>query len=103
MNLGHFRLFNLVDDTAFKIKLAQYYLEGLERCVKTGGGNPYRIGVPFIWCSNNLVVALATQAILYERMTGDKRFESFTAKQVDWLLGRNPWGFSMLTGIPEGG
>ena len=24
-------------------------------------------------------------------------------KQRDWLLGRNPWGTSMFTGIPENG
>jgi hypothetical protein len=36
-------------------------------------------------------------------MTGDGRYAQFAAKQVDWLLGRNPWGVSMFTGIPEHG
>ncbi|PWT92191.1 MAG: glycoside hydrolase family 9, partial [Blastocatellia bacterium] len=27
----------------------------------------------------------------------------FSAKQRDWLLGRNPWGVSMFTGIPANG
>jgi hypothetical protein len=71
--------------------------------VKQGETNPYGIGVPFIWCSNNLAVALATQISLYQRMTGDERYAEFAAKQVDWLLGRNPWGVSMFTGIPEKG
>jgi len=75
----------------------------LERCARAAEKDPYRIGVPFIWCSNNLVVAVATQALLYERMTGDTRYHEFAAKQSDWLLGRNPWGFSMFTGIPENG
>jgi hypothetical protein len=52
---------------------------------------------------NNLAVALATQGALYERMTGDARYRSFTTKQFDWLLGRNPWGVSMFTGIPANG
>lgn len=65
--------------------------------------NPYRAGVPFIWCSNNLMTALATQCLLYERMTGDTTYREFTSKQRDWLLGRNPWGTSMFTDIPEGG
>jgi hypothetical protein len=36
-------------------------------------------------------------------MTGDNRYLDFAANQIDWLLGRNPWGISMFTGIPEDG
>jgi len=67
----------------------------------TGGWHD--AGDPFIWCSNNLAVALATEALLYERMTGDHRYREFAAKQIDWLLERNPWGVSMFTGIPAHG
>ena len=102
MNVGHFRLYDLVDART-KRQLAAFYREQIERCIKHGDGNPYGIGVPFIWCSNNLVVALATQCLLYERMSGDKRYRQFTSKQVDWLMGRNPWGTSMFTGIPADG
>src|SRR5208337_5043035 len=56
-------------------------------------------GVPFIWCSDNLVVALATQCLLYDRMAGDDSYRDFAAQQRDWLLGRNPWGYTMFTGI----
>ena len=98
MNVGHFRLYELVD-RQFKKTLAGYYRAGFERCVRAGGKNPYRIGVPFIWCSNNLITALVTQCLLYERMTGDTRYHGFTAKQRDWLLGRNPWGTTMFTDI----
>ncbi|HEV8431512.1 MAG TPA: glycoside hydrolase family 9 protein [Pyrinomonadaceae bacterium] len=102
MNAGHFRLYDLVDARTKK-QLATFYREQIERCIKQAEHNPYRIGVPFIWCSNNLLVALATQCLMYERMTGDKRFRQFTATQIDWLLGKNPWGMSMFTGIPEQG
>ena len=99
MNAGHFRLYDLVDAQT-KQQLAGFYREGIERTVKQGSENPYRIGVPFIWCSNNLTVALATQIAFYEGMTGDRRYREFNAKQFAWLLGRNPWGTSMFTGIP---
>ncbi|HSL55767.1 MAG TPA: glycoside hydrolase family 9 protein [Pyrinomonadaceae bacterium] len=99
MNIGHFRLYDLVDARTKK-QLADFYRQEIERCLGKSAGNPYRIGVPFIWCSNNLVVALATESLLYERMTGDRRYREFTYKQIDWLLGRNPWGTSMFTGIP---
>jgi endoglucanase len=102
MNLGHFRLYDLVGK-AEREELAGYYRSEIDACVNAGTGNPYRVGVPFIWCSNNLTVALATQCTLYERMTGDRRYREFAAKQRDWLAGRNPWGFSMFTEIPAGG
>jgi endoglucanase len=98
MNAGHFRLYDLVD-RKFRKRLADYYREGIERCVRAGEKNPYRIGVPFIWCSDNLAVALVTQCLLYERMTGDHSFRAFAARQRDWLLGRNPWGYCMFTRI----
>ena len=66
-----------------------------------GEQNPFRIGVPFVWCSNNLAVALVTQCLCYERMTGDRQFRVFAAKQRDWPLGRNPWGYCMFTGVGE--
>ena len=102
MNIGHFRLYELVDQPV-RQKLSRYYREQLEHCAKLGGDSPYRVGVPFIWCSNNLAVALATECAFYERMTGDKQFRPLAAAERDWLLGRNPWGFSMFTEIPAGG
>jgi endoglucanase len=98
MNVGHFRLYDLVEDE-FQQVLAGYYREGIERCVRAGESNPYRVGMPFIWCSNNLAVALVTQCGLYERMTGDHRYRDFAARNRDWLLGRNPWGYTMFTGV----
>ncbi|MEY4917871.1 MAG: Endoglucanase precursor [Verrucomicrobiota bacterium] len=98
MNVGHFRLYDLVDD-GFKKVLAGFYRSGIERCIAAGGKNPYRIGVPFIWCSANLTAALVTQCAMYERMTGDTRYREFAAAQRDWLLGRNPWGTTMFTEI----
>jgi len=98
MNVGHFRLYDLVD-ADFQRVLAGYYRDGIARCVRAGQTNPYGVGVPFIWCSNNLVVALVTQCHFYERMTGDTRFRGFAARNRDWLLGRNPWGYSMFTNV----
>jgi hypothetical protein len=40
---------------------------------------------------------------MFERMTGDTRYRRFASDHNDWLLGRNPWGFSMFTEMPRGG
>jgi len=102
INLGHFMLYQFAD-AALRERLAGFYRAGIERCAAMAGKNPFRAGVPFIWCSNNLMAALVTQCLLYERMTGDARYHDFCCRQRDWLLGRNPWGVSMFTGIPAAG
>ena len=101
MNLGHFALHRLVDPAA-RAELVGYYRQGLEAARRRADSQPYGVGAPFIWCSNNVVVALATQAVLYDDMTGDHSYRRLADAQRDWLLGRNPWGISMFTGLPEG-
>lgn len=102
VNVGHFALHALVD-AKIKAQLAEYYRDGIENVIRRARQNPYQLGVPFLWCSNNLVVAFITQVLLYERMTGDMRYHAAMLAHRDWLFGRNPWGTSMFTGIPENG
>lgn len=102
INVGHFVLHGLVED-GLKSVLEGYYRSGIENCMERAARNPYSIGVPFIWCSNNLLTSLITQVILYEKMTGDHTYDEFMVEQRDWLFGRNPWATSMFTGIPQGG
>jgi peptidoglycan/xylan/chitin deacetylase (PgdA/CDA1 family) len=90
-------------DAKTKKQLVDYYRDGIDKIIARADGNPYRIGVPFLWCSNNLVVAFITQVLLYERMTGDMRYHAAMLAHRDWLFGRNPWGTSMFEGIPAGG
>ncbi len=101
-NLGHYALHSLVD-RAFHDTLAGFHRESLEKMQIRANKNPYRIAVPFIWCSNNLVVNFITHGLLYEQMTGDKRYHKMIVAHRDWLLGRNPWGISAFVGIPTKG
>jgi hypothetical protein len=82
--------------------MADYYRRGLLAVVGRAD-NGFRIGVPFIWCSNNLMTSFATQAMLYRRMTGDARYREYEQAAIDWLFGTNPWGVSMVVGYPRGG
>lgn len=100
-NNGHYQLWRRGGE-AERVRMIDYYREGLERVVARAG-NGFRIGVPFIWCSNNLITSFATQAYLYRRMTGDERFREYEQAALDWLFGANPWGVSMVVGYPDGG
>lgn len=102
INMAHHALHEVAGGS-FRDSLAGYYRSGIKSCVERAGSNNYGIGIPFIWCSNNLLTSLITQIILYEKMTGDLSYHQFLVEQRDWLFGRNPWGTSMFTGIPEGG
>ena len=100
-NNGHFEIWR--NATAKdRATMANYYRKGLQAVVKRAD-NGFRIGIPFIWCSNNLMASFATQAYLYRRMTGDSQFREYEQAALDWLFGTNPWGVSMVIGLPHDG
>jgi len=100
-NAGHYSLW-LSGASPARARAADYYRRGLEAVVRRSG-NGFRVGIPFIWCSNDLMVSFATQALLYRRMTGDGRFREYEQAAIDWLFGTNPWGVSMVVGYPRDG
>jgi len=85
------------------IEFAGFMKKGLDRTEAKAEKNPFHVGIPFIWCSNNLVVAVVTQAHLYSEITGDNSFAELESAHRDWLFGCNPWGTSMIVGLPEKG
>ena len=100
-NNGHYELWR-TGTPAMKREAAGFYRDGIQRVVGRAD-NGFRIGIPFIWCSNNLMASFATQAFLYRRMTGDARFIEYEFAALDWLFGTNPWGVSMVVGFPNTG
>jgi hypothetical protein len=100
-NAGHYEAWSRAG-AAERAQLARYYREGLERVARRAT-NGFRVGIPFIWCSNDLMVSIATQAGFYRRMTGDRRFVDMEQGAIDWLFGTNPWGTSMVVGVPRDG
>jgi hypothetical protein len=104
-NNGHYATWRVARDAkdrAAQRTMAEYYKRGLE-AVKGKADNGFLIGIPFIWCSNNLMTSFATQALLYRRMTGDASYRAYEQAALDWLFGANPWGVSMVIGYPRGG
>lgn len=101
-NAGHARLAEL-EDQATSEEFLSYMKLGLEKIRSRGEDNPFLMGVPFIWCSNNLVTAAASQAHLYHQLSGDDTYLEMEAALRDWLMGCNPWGTSMVIGLPGRG
>jgi endoglucanase len=100
-NNGHFEIWRN-GGREEKRRASSYYRRGLE-AVAARAHNGFRVGIPFIWCSNDLMTSYATQAYLYRRMTRDRRYMEYEAAAIDWLFGTNPWGVSMVIGLPHDG
>jgi endoglucanase len=101
-NNGHYETWRAALGPGIKRQMEEYYRRGLDAVVARAH-NGFRVGIPFIWCSNDLMTAFATQAMLYRQMTGDQRYREYEQGAVDWLLGTNPWGTSMVIGWPNDG
>ena len=80
--------------------MIENYKEGIEKVQLKAAGNAFLRGVPFIWCSNNLTTSFAIQCYWYRHLSRDKRFATLEQANFDWLFGLNPWGTSMVYGLP---
>jgi endoglucanase len=102
LNMGHWGI-----ATSGKKELSVEFMNdwkrGIEAVFRRGSVNPFMNGIPFIWCSNNLTVAMITQCHLYARTTGDHSFDEMEASLRDWLFGCNPWGTAMIVNMPSYG
>jgi hypothetical protein len=102
INIGHYEL-GKAGDQKIKQRLIDYYKQGIEEVLKKGKHNAFLRGVPFIWCSNNLQTSFAIQCYWYRQLSGDNRYAELEQATFDWLFGCNPWGTSMVVGLPGNG
>lgn len=102
INIGHYEMARNATGGDRKT-LTGYYQAGIEKVWQKASGNAFYRGVPFIWCSNNLTTAFAIQCYWYEDLTGKKDYAALAQANVDWLFGCNPWGTSMVYGLPHYG
>jgi endoglucanase len=101
-NFGHYEIAK-VKQAGVSEKAIGYYREGLKKVWEKARNNAFYRGVPFIWCSNNLTASFAIQCYLYQKLSGDPTYEELAQANFDWLFGCNPWGTSMVYGLPAWG
>lgn len=102
INLGHYELAKQLSGP-LKDTIIGYYRKGIQLVAAKAELNAFNRGVPFIWCSNNLTVAFAIQCYWYRQLTGDTQFQALEQANFDWIFGCNPWGTSMVYGLPSWG
>jgi endoglucanase len=77
------------------------YNEDMENLKNKAKLNPFNIGTPSIWCSNNYISAAITEAHLSLKLRPDSAINELKSAHRDWLFGCNPWGTSMVIGLPN--
>lgn len=102
MNMGHYHLAKNGNERVSK-EFIRNLRTGIHRTYEKALESPYRHGIPYIWCSNNLTTAMLTQCRLYRELTGDNTYAEMEASLRDWLFGCNPWGTSMIVELPAHG
>lgn len=100
VNLGHYHLAKVKGNSRLNQEFVRNLRAGIERTFEKAVKSPFLHGIPYIWCSNNLTVAMLTQCGLYRELTGDRKYAEMEAAMLDWLLGCNPWGTSMIIELP---
>lgn len=101
-NFGHNEIAG-ISSGKLRQEFIRYYREGIDKVWQKARRNAFYRGIPFIWCSNNLTTSFAIQCYLYRKLSGDNTYEPLEQACVDWLLGCNPWGTSMIIGLPRNG
>lgn len=99
INLGHYELAKQLKGKQ-KDTIVGYYKQGIQKVWSKAKQNAFYRGVPFVWCSNNLTTSFAIQCYWYKKLTDDRQFEELEQANFDWLFGCNPWGTSMVYGLP---
>lgn len=102
INLGHYELAKTANPEQKK-QVLNYYKQGIEHVWKRAQDNMFYRGVPFIWCSNNLTTSFAIQCLWYREQSKDLKYQELEQANIDWLFGVNPWGTSMVYGLPSDG
>ena len=102
INLGHYELAKQLKGWG-RDTVIGYYKQGIQLVWNKAKQNAFYRGIPFIWCSNNLTTSFAIQCYWYKELTGDKQFDELEQANFDWLFGCNPWGTSMVYGLPSWG
>ncbi|MBA2500191.1 MAG: glycoside hydrolase family 9 protein [Chitinophagaceae bacterium] len=102
INVGHYELAKQVEGNQ-RDSIIDFYKKGIEAVWGKAKSNAFFRGVPFIWCSNNLTTSFAIQAHWYKQLSNDDQFAELEQANIDWLFGCNPWGTSMVYGLPSWG
>lgn len=102
LNWSYFLMMQ-VENPQIKKNFQQNMNIALLRSKLAAQDNPFNIGISLTENSNNKITALHNMCFAYRKQTGDSTFIAMEEALFNWIFGCNPWGISMVTGLPENG
>jgi hypothetical protein len=92
-SLAHYKL------SKVKSRFTDYIKSNINYFNAKKDSSVFNEGINYTWGTTTSLLGTALQAILYKSLTGSEQFDSLIILQRDYILGRNPWGLSFITGI----
>ena len=91
--LSHYRL------AKYDLAYASFIKDNLDSFNSMADQNTFNNGVNPTWGTNNTLMGIALNHILYEKVTHSSKYDSLAILQRDFVLGKNPWGVSFVSRI----
>ena len=87
-------------------KLAEFnnqYVEKLKNILSFyksySDSNLFSLAHQYNWGTTHSIAGVVLSSILYKKLTGSESFDNLAVLNRDFILGRNPWGKSFISGI----
>jgi hypothetical protein len=104
-SLGHYELCRALelagDPKDLKVQRAELLAElkkRLDSAVKRSGKEPFGLGTRYGSDLVPHILGLVLEAGFYDDLTHTTTYTDFAQRQLDFVLGRNPWGTSFIVG-----
>lgn len=91
-SLAHYRL------AKYDNRFIDYLKKNLDEFNNNKNNNLFGIGTNLSWGSNNTLLGITLQNILWKRLTNNSIYDTVAVYQRDFVLGRNSWGISFIFG-----
>jgi endoglucanase len=92
-SLAHYRL------AKFFPKYSDYIMKNLAEFNRKKNDNLFGKGVSLSWGTNVTLLGITLQNILYNKLHNGMKYDSVSVFARDFILGRNSWGISFLSGF----
>jgi len=91
-SLAHYKI------SKYERRFSDYIKSNLDAFVKNSNSRLFGEGVSLTWGSNHTLIGIALQNILWKELTGNIEYDFLEVIHRDYILGRNQWGVSFLSG-----
>ena len=94
-SLAHYRL------SKYNSRYSVYIKNNLDHFNEYHKRRVFGEGAAYSWGTNNTLLGISLQNILYKQITNDNSYDNLDTFQRDFILGKNQWGISFINSTGE--